>query len=91
MDALKKNMIIIMSNIPNNHPTKMDVLPKTFAQIFLAVKWLGRHSSTFSKTTATTFAFSSVFILFLWFILYKPRSRTVGTLAAFLGSKLRIQ
>ena len=43
MDALKENMIIIMSNIPNNHPTKMDVLPKTFAQIILAGRWFVRY------------------------------------------------
>ena len=30
----------------NPPPSKMDVLPKTFLQIILAVKWLVRHSST---------------------------------------------
>ena len=30
----------------NHHPSKIDVLPKTFLQIILAVKWLVRHSST---------------------------------------------
>ena len=30
---------------PNQHPTKMDILPKTFVQIILAAKWLARHSS----------------------------------------------
>ena len=33
-------------NIPNRHPTNMDVLPKTFVQIILSTKWLVRHSST---------------------------------------------
>ena len=35
--------------IPNPHPSKMDVLPKTFIQIILATKWLVRHSSRSSK------------------------------------------
>ena len=48
--------------IPNQYPTKVDVLPKTFVQIFLAAKWLLRHSSTSPQTTATTFAFSFYFI-----------------------------
>ena len=30
---------------PNHHPTKMDGLPKTFAQIILAAKWLLWHSN----------------------------------------------
>ena len=34
---------------PNQHPTKMDVLPKTFVQIILAAKWLAWHSSTSSS------------------------------------------
>ena len=32
--------------IPNQYPTKMDILPKTFVQIILAAKWLVRHLST---------------------------------------------
>ena len=35
--------------IPSHHTTKMDGLPKTFVQIILAAKWLGRHSSTSHK------------------------------------------
>ena len=35
--------------IPNHHPTKMDVLQKTFVQNILAAKWLVRHSSTSPK------------------------------------------
>ena len=35
----------LVHTIPNHHPTKMDVLPKTFVQIILAAKWLVRHSS----------------------------------------------
>ena len=31
--------------IPNRHPTKMDVLPKTIVQIILGAKWLVRHSN----------------------------------------------
>ena len=32
-------------NIPNHHPTKMDVFPRTLAQIIFAAKWLVQHSS----------------------------------------------
>ena len=32
--------------IPNHHPIKMDVLPKTFVQIILAAKWLVRPPSS---------------------------------------------
>ena len=32
--------------IPNHHPTKKDVLQKTFVQIILAANWLERHSRT---------------------------------------------
>ena len=38
---------------------KMDVFPKTFLQIILAVKWLAAFQYVL-QTTATTFAFSSV-------------------------------
>ena len=57
MDALKK---WISSGLHHAKPTPY-VLSKTFVQIILAVKWLMQHSST----TATTFAFSSVFILLI--------------------------
>ena len=55
---------------PNHHPTKRDVLPKTFLQINLAAKWLERHSSTSPQPTATTFALISVYsyILLLWLL-----------------------
>ena len=33
--------------IPNYHPTKKDVLPKTLVQIILAADWLVWHSSMF--------------------------------------------
>ena len=48
-----------------SHPTKMDVIPKPFVKIILVTKWLVRHS-TFKyapQKIATTFAFSSVFIV----------------------------
>ena len=41
----------------NPHPTKMDVLPKTFLQIILSAKWLVRHFKYNPKPAATTFAF----------------------------------
>ena len=51
---------------PYHHPQKMDVLSKTFFKIFLAAKWLVRHSNTYvSQTAAMITAFSSVFILLL--------------------------
>ena len=39
-------VIVCTFSIPNHHPSKMDVLPKTFVQIILAAKCLVRHSST---------------------------------------------
>ena len=54
------------NTIPNHHLTKMDVLTKTFVRIILAQKWLLRHTKYVPQTAATTFAFSSVFILLLW-------------------------
>ena len=61
--------------IPNHHPTKMDVLPTNFfLQIILAAKWLVRHSSTSPLPTATTFAFPSVFICLLLWILTNNKS-----------------
>ena len=51
--------------IPSHHPSKMDVLPKTFLKIILAPKWLVWHCSM-SPNQHPTFAFSSVFILLLW-------------------------
>ena len=50
MDALKKWMFIRFTPyVPNHHPFKMDILPKTFVHIFLAAKWLVRHSCTSPK------------------------------------------
>ena len=46
MDALNKIDDHPFHSIPYHHPTKMNVLPKTFVQIILAAKWLARHSST---------------------------------------------
>ena len=37
---------------PNHHPTKMDVLSKSFLQIILCANWLVRHSSTFPSTSS---------------------------------------
>ncbi len=39
MDALKKMDDHQVHATPNHHPTKMDVLPKTFLQINLAAKY----------------------------------------------------
>ena len=64
----------LVHTTPNHHPPKMDVLPKTFLQIILAAKWLVRHSSTSPLPTATTFAFPSVFICLLLWILTNNKS-----------------
>ena len=45
----------LVHTISNHHSTKMDVLPKTFVQLIQKI-----------PSTATTFAFSSVFFLLLW-------------------------
>ena len=42
-------MYHLVHTTPNHHPSKMDVLPKTYLQIILAVKWLVRHWSTSLK------------------------------------------
>ena len=47
--------------IPNHHPTKMDLLLKTFVQIILDANPLVQHSSTSPKTAATTFALITCF------------------------------
>ena len=49
---------------PNPHPTKIDVLPKTFLQVILGAKYLVQHSSMSPQPAATTFAFPSVRFLF---------------------------
>ena len=50
MDALKKWMFIRFTPyVPNHHPFKMDIIPKTFVHIILAAKWLVRHSCTSPK------------------------------------------
>ena len=46
---------------PNDHPPKMDVLPKTFHQNILAPKWLVRYSIVCVHTAATTFVFNECF------------------------------
>ena len=48
--------------IPNHHTSKIDVLQKSYVQIILpaAFKYV-------PQPTATTFAFSSVFILLLYY------------------------
>ena len=52
---------------PNHKPTKIDVLPKLWfiSSLLLMVRAAFKKVS---QTTATTFAFSSVFILLLWFL-----------------------
>ena len=64
-ECFEKLAIHPVHTTPNHHPSKMDVLPKTFLQINLAVnKMLVRHLSTYiPQPAATTFAFPSVFIL----------------------------
>ena len=49
MGALKKMYVHPVHTKPNHHPTKMDVLLKTFVQNILAAGWLVRHSSTSAK------------------------------------------
>ena len=49
----------------NPPPSKMDVLPKTFLQIILAVKWLVRHSSTVHSANSS----DDLFLLFCLFLL----------------------
>ena len=39
----------LVCTTPNQHPPKIDVLPKTFLPIILASKWQARHSSTSLK------------------------------------------
>ena len=45
-------VVHLVHAIPNHHLTKIDVLPKTFVQIILAAKWLGRHSSIRPPTSS---------------------------------------
>ena len=61
----------LVTTIPNHHLTKIDVLPKTFVQIILAAKWLGRHSSTYTSSNKQQrpLPFSSIVILLLCRIL----------------------
>ena len=63
MDALEKWMIILFELYLTTTLNKMDVLPKSVVQIILAPNWLVRHSKYIPQPIATTFAFSSVFIL----------------------------
>ena len=58
---------LLVHTIQNNHPTKLDVLLKTFVQIILAgcCCVVSAAFKYVPQPTATTFAFSSVFILFI--------------------------
>ena len=47
--CLKKVDDHLVCTTPNQHPPKIDVLPKTFLPIILASKWQARHSSTSLK------------------------------------------
>ena len=49
MTVFEKWVIILYTPTPNQHPPKMDVLPKYFIQIILAVWQLVRHSNTSFK------------------------------------------
>ena len=53
MDGSEKFMIFLVHTIPNHHPLKIHVLPKTVLQIILAAtvkcKWQVRHTSTSPK------------------------------------------
>ena len=51
--------------IPNHHPTKMEVLPKTFVKIVLPAKFNIQVQYVLNQQRRP-FAFSSVFIVFLW-------------------------
>ena len=51
----------LVHTIPNHHPTKMDVLPKTLVQIILAAN--SAAIKYIHQPTSTTFAFFSVLIL----------------------------
>ena len=64
-------VVHLVHAIPNHHLTKIDVLPKTFVQIILAAKWLGRHSSTYTSSNKQQrpLPFSSIVILLLCRIL----------------------
>ena len=52
----------LVHTIPNHHPPKIDVLPKTFVQIIQMVCAAFKYVP---QPTATTFAFYSDFILLL--------------------------
>ena len=67
----------LVHTIPNYYSKKMDILPKTLAQIILAAKWLVRHSSMSPQPTATTFTFSSVTILLLCSLVRLPAKFTI--------------
>ena len=49
MDASEQLDDPPVHTIPNHHPLKMDVLPKTFLHIILAAKSQVRHSITSPK------------------------------------------
>ena len=65
-------------NTPNRLPPRMDVLPKTFLQIILADKWLGRQVRPPNSMQQTTSSISSVFFFFygvFWMNRKKERKR----------------
>ena len=67
MDALKKWLITTTNHHPS--PSQHGCSPKSFVfQNILADKWLVRHSSIqyVPQLAATTFAFSSLFILLVY-------------------------
>ena len=65
MDALEKKWMIIWF-LPNQHPSKMNVLPRNVVQIILSYMSSAAFKY-FNKTAATTFAFSSVcFFFYVW-------------------------
>ena len=51
---------------PNLHPSKMDVLQKTFLQIILAAKLLVRHSITFPNSS------EDFYLIFCLILLHQP-------------------
>ena len=66
-DSLKKWMIIYFTPY-QTASLPIVCSPKAFVQIILPAKWLVWPSRTSPQTAPTTFAFSSVCILLLWFV-----------------------
>ena len=55
----------LVHTTPNQHPSKIDVLSKSFLQVILAAKWLVRHSSTVHSANSS----DDLFLLFCLFLL----------------------